>query len=257
VTIAGSVLLTLAGIPGWFLGVRSPGRLAPRIWKEYAMSLCHHPYKSVAFALAIGALGALSLVPVSAQKGKTSSPPDSTVTVTFADRDGDAMVSDGGGAYAAKILGNSGDLRLELGPIGRTIEVKLGAPISINPDFTSADVPNGVDYLTDGVLFVENVRSVAVNTTAMLVGRIGLRSAYPNHAVGFREKTVGEDYIGGTPVCVTRTGPKTWHITSSCTGDGDTAGLFEENLKGKISVRFKATYSVPFAAKVTCMDNCP
>jgi hypothetical protein len=257
VTIAGSVLLTLAGIPGWFLGVRSPGRLAPRIWKEYAMSLCHHPYKSVAFALAIGALGALSLVPVSAQKGKTSSPPDSTVTVTFADRDGDAMVSDGGGAYAAKILGNSGDLRLELGPIVRRIHVTLGNPESTGDGVL--DAPKDVTYETDGVLFVENVRAVEVGSTERRPGRIGLRTAYPNHAVGFRAETVGEVPIHGTQVCVKRQSTTTWYITSSSScaaGNRDLAGLFEENLKGKISVRFKASYELPFALTV-CEPNCP
>jgi hypothetical protein len=214
------------------------------------MSLCHHPYKSVALALAIGALGALLLVPVSAQKGKTSSPPDAAASVVLSDGADFAMVSDGGGAYAATILGNSGDLRLELGPIGRRIHVTLGDPGTIGDGVL--DAPRGVTYETDGVLFVENVRGVAAGSTAMRPGRIGLRSAYPNHAVGFRATTVGGVEIYGTPVCVTRESQQTWNITSSCAGDSHTAGLFEENLKGKTSVRFKANYSVPFALTVKC-----
>ena len=49
-----------------------------------------------------------------------------------------------------------------------------------------------------------------------------------------------------------------WDITSSCAGEpSDTAGFFEENLKGKVNNVFKATYPVPFAATVTCDANCP
>jgi hypothetical protein len=218
------------------------------------MSLCHHPYKSVAFALAIGALGALSLVPVSAQKGKTSSPPDATAEVVLSDGADFAMVSDGGGAYAAKILGNSGDLRLELGPIGRRIEVTLGEPSTTGTNVNSADVPNGVKYLTDGVLFVDNVRGVPVGTTELRPGRIGLGSAYPNHVVGFRYTTNQDTNIYGTEVCVRRVDQKNWRITSSCDlDDTDMAGLFEESqLKGKIKHTFKATYNVPFALTVKC-----
>ena len=57
----------------------------------------------LAFALLVGALAITPMAPVDAQKGKPV--PNSTVTVTFANRVGDAMTSVGSGPYSHGVDG--------------------------------------------------------------------------------------------------------------------------------------------------------
>jgi len=211
------------------------------------------PAKRVAFALVIGALAATPLVDLHAQKVKP--PTHWSATVTLANRLGDGLTSVGASEYPGAEIGvSAGDLRLELGTIGRAMQVTLGAPLTVGTGVT--DAPNGVTYVTDAVLFIGNVGKIPVGTTQTSVGRIGLGSAYPNHAVGFRDTTVQGIRIYGTDVCVTRTSISTWNVASSCDVEpSDEAGLFQENLKGKINHHFKASYAVPFAFTVTCA-NC-
>jgi len=213
--------------------------------------------QTLSFALLVGALAVAPMAPVDAQKGKPPSTPDSTATVTFADAIGDGLTSVGGSYPGAVVFGNSsGDLRLDLGASGRAIQVSLGAPLTIGANVL--DAPNGATYLTDAVLFIDAIRGVPVGSTQIRVGRIGLGTAYPNHALGFRVTTSSGIAIYGTDVCVTRVSLSVWDIASSCVAEpSDTAGLFEENLKGKINQRFKANYTVPFAFTVTCTANCP
>jgi len=217
-----------------------------------ARPILHHG----AFALVVSALVLAPFVPLEAQKGKPQ-PSNLVVTATLSDRDGDAVRSDGLGSYAnAQVLINSGDLRIDAGLMGRTLHVLLGAPDLVAD---GASVPNGNLFASDAVLFVDNILSVPVGETAARLGRVGLGSSYPNHAVGFRYTTAQGITIYGSPVCVARTSASSWTISSSClTADtSDVAGLFEENLKGKINHRFKATYTVPFALTVQCTANCP
>lgn len=214
--------------------------------------------KTVTFALLVGALAVSPLVTVNAQKGKPPTTSDSTVTVTFMNRPGDAMTSIGAAEYPGGVVhASSGDLRLDVGASGRVIQVALGATLVVGADVT--DAPANMTYLTDAVLYIQNIRGVPVGSTETRVGRIGLGTAYPNHAVGFRATTSQGIEIYGTPVCVTRHTASTWAIASSaCSADAsDTAGLFEENLKGKINHRFKANYTVPFAVTVACTPDCP
>lgn len=208
------------------------------------------------FALAVSAVALVSTAPLEAQKGKPV--PNSTATVTFVNRVGDAMTSVGSADYPGAVLFSAaeGDLRLDIGAAGRAVQVVLGTPASVAPGEV---VPDGDTFLTDAVLFIQNLRGITVGSTVTRLGRIGLGSAYPNHALGFRQTTSQGIEISGTPVCVYRASAINWTVTSSaCAGDtSDTAGLFEENLKGKINHRFKATYAVPFAFDVTCTANCP
>lgn len=193
-----------------------------------------------------------------AARSEPPSVPDATATVTLANRAGDGLTSVGAADYpGAVVFGNSGgDLRLDLGAGGRAIQVSLGAPLTTAANVL--DAPNGVTYLTDAVLFIENIRGVPVGSTQTRVGRIGLGTAYPNHALGFRVTTSSGVAIYGTDVCVTRVSLSVWDIASSCVAaPSDTAGLFEENLKGKINQRFKANYTLPFSFRVTCDANCP
>ncbi|BCS32123.1 hypothetical protein TBR22_A13320 [Luteitalea sp. TBR-22] len=205
-----------------------------------------------AVALVIGALVPAS--PAFAQKGKPV--PNSTVSVTFADRLGDALTSDNGTPYPGGVLFSAaeGDLRLDIGAAGRLVKVELGTPITA----PVGEAPPTGTYWTDAVLFIENLRGVAVGSTVTRLGRIGLGSAYPNHALGFRQTTIGGVEIYGTPVCVSRPTAAEWVVASSgCVGEtSDTAGLFEENIK-RVGQRFKATYAVPFAFTVACTANCP
>ncbi len=210
--------------------------------------------QTLAFALLVGALAITPMAPVDAQKGKPV--PNSTVTVTFANRVGDAMTSVGSADYPGGVLFSAaeGDLRLDIGAAGRAVQVVLDAPISIAPGEAA---PDGVTFLSDAVLFIENLRGIAVGSTVTRMGRIGLGSAYPDHVLGFRQTTIEGVEIFGTPVCVSRPTSSTWTVTSSsCDGDAsDTAGLFEQGIK-RISHRFKATYAVPFSMTVTCNTNC-
>lgn len=208
------------------------------------------------FALVVGALAVLPFASLDAQKGKPQ-PSNLVVTATLLDRTGDALRSDGSGPYAnAQVFSTSGDLRIDAGLMGRTLHVLLG-----QPELTAegASVPNGQLFASDAVLYVRGILSVPVGTTEARVGRIGLGSSYPNHAVGFRYTTVQDVTIYGSPLCVERTSTTSWTISSSCVAadTSDVAGLFEENLRGKVNHKFKATYTVPFALTVTCTDNCP
>ncbi len=214
--------------------------------------------QTLAFALLVGALAFTPASRVDAQKGKPPSVPDATATVTLANRAGDGLTSVGAADYlGAQVLGGSGDLRLELGTSGRAIQVSLGERLTIGAGVEDAP-PSGATYLTDAVLFIDSIRGVPVGSTQTRVGRIGLGTAYPNHALGFRVTTSSGVAIYGTDVCVTRVSLSVWDVASSCVAEpSDTAGLFEENLKGKINQRFKANYTLPFSFRVTCTANCP
>ena len=215
-----------------------------------------------AFGLCTAVLALLPAVQVDAHKGKPQA--NATVTVTFADRtDGsgvivDGLSSDNGQPYTGEVIPASGDLRVDLTTGTREIVVRLGAP-GTNPPAVGS-VPSNQSFYTDAVLFVHDIQGVATGTTAKRLGRIGMGSAYPDHALGFRYTTSQGIVVYGTELCVTRrnvTGA-IWDISSSCAQEpSDTAGFFEENLKGKINHKFKATYAVPFALTVTCTLSCP
>ena len=215
------------------------------------------------FALLVAVLAGTASQPLTAQKNKP--PTHAPATVVFADPvDGAGnptvgLTSDGGGPYAALVSLNteSGDLRLDLAGSGRMVGARFGSPLSAP---VGAVVPSGEIVWSDAVLFIDGVRTVPRGATVKRVGRIGLGSGLPNHAVGFRYTTAQGIEIYGTEVCVTRRDVPgaVWDIASSCTVEpSDTAGLFEENLKGKINHRFKATYTMPFALTATCTANCP
>ncbi len=220
---------------------------------------------SSALVLAIGALLVVPVAPLSAQKGKPpSTPPDATATVVFAEDGGFAMVSDGNGPYAgATIFGASGDLRLDLTAGTREIWVTLGSPSQLAPGIVP---PAPGTYETDAVLYIQGIRGVAKGSTVRRVGRIGFGDSLPDHALGFRYTTSQGIVINGTEACVRRltdaeagTTTPTWRVTSSAgcaASDGDNAGVFEENLKGKINQKWKGTYAVPFSITVSCTTNC-
>ncbi|BCS31151.1 hypothetical protein TBR22_A03510 [Luteitalea sp. TBR-22] len=212
-------------------------------------------------ALAVAALVAAAGLTSSAQK--RGAPTHATAEVAFADRldsggnPVDGLTSDGGGAYLALVGLEAGDVRLDLRSTGRVVTVRLGAPESTA---TGVVVPSGVTMLADEAFFVPDILSIPKGTTVKRVGRIGLGSGYPNHALGFRYTTSQNVTIYGSELCVTRrnVAGAVWDISSSCAQEtSDVAGLFEENVKAKVTHRFKATYIVPFAATVTCTANCP
>lgn len=220
------------------------------------------PFKTVAFALLVGALAVTPMAPVDAQKGKPpSTPPDATASLVVADGAPFAMVSDSLGPYTgATIFGASGDLRLDLTTGTRTIVVTLGPPVLLPP--VGAPVASSDTYYTDAGLFIQGIRSVVKGSAAVRrVGRIGFGDSLPNHALGFRYTTSQGIVINGTEVCVSRLSDltPTWRITSSETceaGDAAKAGVFEENLPGKINHKWKGSYAVPFSITVTCNTNC-
>jgi len=222
--------------------------------------------QALSFALLVAALAVTPLITVNAQKGpKPSTPPDATASLVIADGAPFAVVSDNNGAYlGATIFGASGDLRLDLTTGTREIWVTLGTPQSqpgggILP-------PSPGTYQTDAGLFIQDIRSVTKGSTVRRVGRIGFGDSLPNHALGFRYTTVQGIVINGTDACVRRltdaeagTPTPTWRITSSegCDVAGDDkAGVFEENIPGKINHKWKGTYAVPFSITVTCSTNC-
>ena len=208
-----------------------------------------------AFTVVIGALALAPSIDVQAQKNKP--PTHRSATVTLHD-DRPGLTSDGFGDYTGAEIGISGgDLRLDLGATNRAIQVTLGERLTVNDNGYDAPLA-GATYLTSKVLFLQNLGNIPVGQTQTSVGRIGLDNAYPNHALGFRAVTVDGVAIYGTDVCVFHASPKVWEVTSSCAQEpSDTAGLFEENLKGRTGPRFKANYTVPFAFTVTCTLNCP
>jgi hypothetical protein len=219
--------------------------------------------QTLAFALCVSVLALVPMAPVDAQKGKPSYPLDATASVVLAD--GFAVTSDGNGPYTgATVFGPSGDLRLDLTTGTREILVQLGEPVQIPAPPVAQPAPG--TYYTDAGLFIQDIRSVAKGSTVRRVGRIGFGNALPDHALGFRYTTVQGIVINGTDACVRRltnaeaaTTTPTWRITSSagCAGaDADKAGVFEENIKGKINHKWTGTYTVPFSITVTCSTNC-
>ena len=210
--------------------------------------------KFVLFTVVVGALAIAPSIDVQAQKNKP--PTHRIATVTLADRPGDGLTSVGSTEYAGAEIGiTGGDLRLELGTTGRAMQVTLGTRGVIGDGVTDPPLA-GTTYVTTMVLTIANVGNIPVGSTQTSVGRIGLDNAFPNHALGFRATTINGVPIYGTEVCVSHDSPNVWTVRSSCGELSDTAGLFEENLKGKVGVRFKANYVVPFAFTVTCTLNC-
>lgn len=219
-----------------------------------------------AFALVVSTLALAPVVSLHAQKGKPpASPPDASATVAIPSNPDFAVANDGNAQYpGAKIFGPSGDLRLDLTTGTREILVTLGAPVPI--DDASSTPPASAVYYTNAGLFVQDIRSVFKGTTVRRPGRIGFGDALPNHALGFRHTTAQGIVIYGTDTCVSRlkdeeagTTLPTWRITSSAACapvDADKAGVFEENIPGKINHKWKATYTVPFSFTVSCTSNC-
>lgn len=223
--------------------------------------------QTLAFASLVAVLATTPMAPVDAQKGKPpSTPPDATASLVIAG--GFAMASDDGGPYAgATIFGASGDLRLDLTTGTREIWVTLATPLS-QPGGGVVPPASGT-YQTNAGLFVQSIRGVAKGSTVRRVGRIGFGDSLPNHALGFRSTTAQGIVIYGTETCVRRLtdaeagtpeAPSTiptWRITSSAgcePADANRAGVFEENIPGKINHKWKGSYAVPFSMTVTCAD---
>jgi hypothetical protein len=196
-------------------------------------------------------------------KNKPPKSADASMTVVFRDAGNDGLVSDGAGTYVhgsagveALVYAASGDLRLDFTSSTRHMLARLGDPLVV---FDGTAAPANVEYASQQTLFVEQIASVQVGNPERRRARIGLAPGLPNYALGFRYLTTGGAQIEGTELCVSRVTADTWTVASSsaCSGEGDVAGLFQENLKGKVSHRRVATYFVPFEVSVTCTLNCP
>lgn len=195
-----------------------------------------------------------------AQKGKPAPAPNNAGEVTFANGPTDEIVSDGLGAYGGAIIYGSGVLYLDVGAIDRRLGITLRNKVSGETDLDGA-------YPSDGILRIDNIYAPDNGSgRGRSTGRVSFGTSLTNHALGFRYATAQGIVINGTDACVRRltdseagTATPTWRITSSegCDAAGDDkAGVFEENLPGKINHKWKGTYAVPFSVTVTCSTYC-
>jgi hypothetical protein len=157
--------------------------------------------------------------------------------VTMSDRVGDAITSDGGGAYAdgangivSNFLTRYGDMALILSSSTRMLQF----------DYTNQVSPTGPTGTTT------DAANIGING----IWSLGIGSSMSTRAI-FAKTSVGQftfDGPSGTPVLVTREDAQTWTVDSL--PNGGLAALIQPGPKNKSITA--GVYDMPFALTISC-----
>lgn len=221
---------------------------------------------------------------IAAQKAQKGTPSDYPVKVMFLDRPGDAITSDGEGAYTNGVAGVtaliqpsvSNQFLLKFGSgakVRRGINYNYTATTATSCDGSVGSNPTGTISDDQGYVDVLNIATMAIGS------QIAKQGGFHTVAAGtfrFADATKVDpinQYNCGDLLVVTRTSATTWTVTTDVTPGQtyyDTAGtpVFTANPEEVGSTAqldvdsthdFLGNYHMPFFATITCLltTSCP
>lgn len=209
-------------------------------------------------AVVIGLAG----IGVEAQRAKE--PTIYPVTITFDDRPGDKITSDGN-AYPAQIFTGNGTASFDITRSSRSLKLLFDERIAVGAYGLTTGVPSGLLSASGSVGFID-LGQVGYAPAARYVRITLVGTTFKDDTLGFRRLTAGSTnvVVDGTPVCAVKTMPGVWRVSTlpsedplfaGCASIGDPAesageigAVFRSSKNSIVKV---ANYRMPFAMTVS------